>query len=111
MEKDKLHFLVGLILGVIPKICQSVSSLTTVEAGPDDERPYPGCVTHAIEGGKLVRCELSPLGGRELATGELSPSAGFELSPLAGPCELSLVTSRKRTTCELSLLADRELVT
>ena len=46
---------------VITKICQSASLLTAVEAGPHDERPYPGCVTHAIEGGKLATWELSPL--------------------------------------------------
>ena len=31
---------------VILKICQSVSSLTIVKAGPHDEHLYPGCVTH-----------------------------------------------------------------
>ena len=36
---------------VIPRICQSINSLTTVKAGPHDERLYPGCVTYAIEGG------------------------------------------------------------
>ena len=83
----------------IPKICQSANSLTTVEARPHEKRPYPGCGTHAIEGGKLMR--------RKLGTYELSPPIGRELAT----CELSPLAGRELATCELSPLVGRELVT
>ena len=76
---------------VIPKICQSASSLTTMKAGPHDECLYLGYVTHVIEGGELAAYKLSTLIGRKLATCELSPQARH----LQG-------LTYKLVTCELS---------
>ena len=44
----ELAFIYFVFVRVMPKICQSASSLTTVEAGPH-ERPYPRCVSSLKE--------------------------------------------------------------
>ena len=106
---------------VIPRICQSTSSLTTVKAGPHDERLYPGCVTHAIEGGRArylqaltssrprahylrARTLSSPLASSRFASSHLE-LATCELSPRARHLRAHYL----RTLTSSSLLASSHL--